>query len=237
MRVAISESALPDTAGEWTNVHEVSNVGVSLAWPNLLVRDQDILLSTKSFFSSDVTPTGAFCLILESTKQIPESIADWKAIDGLHNTISYSEPRAHDLGLLGDKPWIALGASSALSDPHSFALLFSTLVVPQGITGENWIMHVPFGSEIAPNYPVLISDAAGRPAVVMPNFADQNLWIMRSTQIDPTNEASWVTVQILDYGATSAESGIASAVSHNDRITIAVVTDDGLKIVQADGPF
>jgi|GEM_PF-5669632 len=237
MRVAISETALPAAAGEWTNVHEVSNIGVSLAWPNLLVRDQDILLSTKRFFSSEVIPNGAFCLILQSTQQIPESITDWEAISGLHNTITHSEPRAHDLGLLGDKPWIALGASSSLSNPHSFGLLFSTLVVPQEITGDDWIMHFPFGTEIAPNYPVLIGDAAGRPAVVLPNFADQNLWIMRSTQIDPTNEAAWVTVQILDYGATSAASGVCSAVSHHDRITIAIVTDDGLKIVQADGPF
>lgn len=230
MRIAVSDRAHPEEPANWETTYLLDKAGVGgFFWPELAVRGADILLAVQEGTGGI---SQSVCRLLRTTERSPASGTDWELLDWLPNS-QFGSEGAHDLQLIGGKPWVVMGAGSPEPQPREIRLFFSALETPA--TQDDWVRIFPYQLLRTPIFPVAIPEVEGRPAIAVPNYEDQTLRVVRCALVDHTEVSSWIEMPVLNYGTTGG--GICSAVAYNDRIAIAVLTDVGAKVAIAQGPF
>lgn len=231
LRIAVSDRADPEEASNWETTYLLDKADVGgFFWPELAVRGEDILLVVQEGTGGI---SHSVSRLLRTTERAPSSSGDWDLLDWLPGS-QFGPGGAHDLQMWDGAPWVIYGAAaSRLPQPGELRLLFSDADTPA--SQDDW--HAIRLDTLMPTpiLPVGISSVEGRPAIAVPNYGDQTLRVVRCALIDPTEEGSWIDMPVLNYGNTGG--GVCSAISYNDRIAVAVLTDAGAKVAIAQGPF
>jgi len=231
LRIAVSDRAAPEEASNWETTYLLDKEDTGgFFWPEFAVRGADILLVVQEGTGGI---SHSVSRLLRTTERAPSTTGDWDLLDWLPGS-QFGTGGAHDLQVLSGAPWVIYGAAaSRLPQPRELRLLFSDAETPA--SQDDW--H-PIRLDVlmpTPILPVGIANSAGRPAIAVPNYGDQTLRVARCALVDPLVESSWIDTPVLNYGTTGG--GICSAISYNDRIAIAVLTDVGAKVAIAQGPF